>query len=221
MSEFLAAAASKTGVPEELLQRAAAARAEASGSTTDALLEAWAGGEAAPAGAAVAAPETPATSSQPPAEPAGAPEPAAAEADAAAVAVADAIPEPAAPVTPAAVFSRESVAPVLTGRADNPLVLVLGAIGLLVLGAVFGVLLPSLDIAEAALGEEHPQVHPQRGQAVFVGLDRNRKRRSPLRKPGGMPPTQGMPLLDRHGRRELRASLPSRQAERFGPADRY
>ncbi len=147
MSESLTAASSKTGVPEELLQRAAAARAEASGSTTEAVLEAWAGGEAvAPQPAAPSpqpAPETAVVEEDADADAVATPEPAAA------VGTVDAIPEPAAPIAPAAALSRDSVAPVLTGRSDNPLVLVLGALGLLVLGALFGVLLPSLDISEA------------------------------------------------------------------------
>lgn len=146
MSEFLAVASSKTGVPEELIQRAASARAEASGSTTEAVLEAWAGGEAAPAATApepaavttAPAATTPDSSSEAPAEPI--PE-VVAEPEAVAPAVVAA--------APAAAFSRESAAPVLTGRADNPWLLVLGALGVLVLGAVFGVLLPSLDVAEA------------------------------------------------------------------------
>ena len=149
MSEFLAAAAAATGVPEELLQRAAAARADATGSTAEAVLEAWAGGEAAPAATATATAESsePSTTSHDP-EPAEAAEPSDAE-----PAVAETLPVPAAAAVaqeaPAAVVSRESVAPVLTGRSDNPWVLIAGALGVLILGAVFGVLLPSLDIAEA------------------------------------------------------------------------
>lgn len=151
MSEFLAAASSKTGVPEELLQRAAAARAEASGSTADAVLEAWA------AGGAIAAAEPPSASSEPPAEPIEAagpqPEGPASSDQPPATPGPEIEVEPvvttAVPPVAAAAFSRESVAPVLTGRSDNPWVLILGAIGVLLLGALFGVLLPSLDVAEA------------------------------------------------------------------------
>ncbi len=46
----LAAAAEKLNVPEDILQRSAAARADASGTDTGAVLAAWAGGAAAPAG---------------------------------------------------------------------------------------------------------------------------------------------------------------------------
>ncbi len=49
MSDQLSAAAQAMGVPEELVQRSAAARAAAAGTDTDTVLGAWAGGEAAPA----------------------------------------------------------------------------------------------------------------------------------------------------------------------------
>jgi hypothetical protein len=56
MSDQLSAAAQAMGVPEELVQRSAAARAAAAGTDTDTVLGAWAGGEAAPAPAPSAAP---------------------------------------------------------------------------------------------------------------------------------------------------------------------
>ncbi len=56
MSEFLASAAEKMGVPEALVKRSAEARAKAAGSNTDDVLNAWAGGESAPAAPAAAAP---------------------------------------------------------------------------------------------------------------------------------------------------------------------
>ena len=72
MSEFLAAAASTMDVPEPLVQRSAEARAKATGSSVDEVLQAWAGGEAAPA-AAAAPPASPSTTEP---EPEPAPEPA-------------------------------------------------------------------------------------------------------------------------------------------------
>jgi mono/diheme cytochrome c family protein len=48
----LSAAAAALGVPEAIVQRSAAARATETGMTVDEVLAAWAGGEAAPAGAA-------------------------------------------------------------------------------------------------------------------------------------------------------------------------
>lgn len=64
MSEFLASAAQKMGVPEALVKRSAEARAKAGGADTEAVLSAWAGGEAAPA-----ATTTPAPAPEPPAAP--------------------------------------------------------------------------------------------------------------------------------------------------------
>lgn len=65
----LSAAAAAMGLPEALVQRSAAARAAETGTTVDAILAAWAGGEAAPSSgganvvedAPAAQPETPAT----------------------------------------------------------------------------------------------------------------------------------------------------------------
>jgi mono/diheme cytochrome c family protein len=74
MSEFLASAAEKMGVPEPLVRRSAEARAKASGASTDDILSAWAGGEAAPAAAAPPPPE-PETSAQPEAATETQPEP--------------------------------------------------------------------------------------------------------------------------------------------------
>ncbi len=97
MSDLLAAAAAATGLPEALVQRAAAARAHAAGVSVDEILQAWAGGEA------IASPQPAATSSQ------EAPEPAAVEEAAAAEATPE--PEPA-PEPVAAVAAAAAVAPV-------------------------------------------------------------------------------------------------------------
>jgi hypothetical protein len=68
MSEFLAAAASTMNVPEALVRRSAEARAKATGASVDDVLQAWAGGAAAPA-----APAAPAPSPDPTPAPAGEP----------------------------------------------------------------------------------------------------------------------------------------------------
>ena len=75
MSEYLAAAAEKMGMPESLVMRSAEAKAKAQGVSVDDLLREWAGGEAAQPSAAPAA-DAPAAA---PAEaaPAAAPAPAA------------------------------------------------------------------------------------------------------------------------------------------------
>ena len=81
MSDLLAAAAAKLGSPEHLVERSAAARAEADGLTTEEVLAAWAGGTATRSGGAPparTAPGTPPAPTAPPApaaRPAPAPEP--------------------------------------------------------------------------------------------------------------------------------------------------
>lgn len=75
MSEYLAAAASAVGGPEDLVQRSAGARAAAQGVSVDEILKAWAGGQSAPVAEAPVA-ETPMAESPAPSEPAPpAPEP--------------------------------------------------------------------------------------------------------------------------------------------------
>lgn len=83
MSEQLTAASQAMNVPEPIVERSARARAEATGSTYEEILTAWAGGEAVAAAPA-------------PAEPAAEPAPAAEEEAAAP----EAASEPAAPATP-------------------------------------------------------------------------------------------------------------------------
>ncbi len=101
MSELLTAAADALSVPESLVQRSAAARATANGTSVDDVLSAWAGG--APAAGAAPAPSPPATEEEAPVAtepateaPAPPPEPAAQPevvAPAAAVVVAEPEPE--------------------------------------------------------------------------------------------------------------------------------
>ena len=77
MSDQLSAAAQAMGTPEDLVMRSARARAAATGTDVDAVLAAWAGGEAPPAGSAPAAPEPAAdTSPEPTPEPEQSTEPA-------------------------------------------------------------------------------------------------------------------------------------------------
>ena len=97
MSDQLSAAAQAMGVPEELVQRSAAARAAAAGTDTDTVIAAWAGGEAAPA--ASPAPAATTQEAEPATEAAPAPEPAQPETPVAPEPVAPAAAAPAA-VTP-------------------------------------------------------------------------------------------------------------------------
>jgi MFS family permease len=101
MSELLTAAADALNIPEPLVQRSAAARATANGSSVDDVLSAWAGGAPAAGAAppaeapAPAEDDTAAPSEEPTAEaPAAAPEPAAQPEVAAPAAVVVAEPEP-------------------------------------------------------------------------------------------------------------------------------
>lgn len=67
MSEHLEAAAAAIGAPAELVERSAAARAQASGASVDDILAAWAGGGSAPAAGSAPAPAA-AQEEAPPAE---------------------------------------------------------------------------------------------------------------------------------------------------------
>src|SRR5690606_10203220 len=98
MSDLLEAAASALGTPTALVQRAAAARAAANGTTVDEILSAWAGG-------APVAPAAPVTAPEPAPEVAAAataPEPAP-------VATAVAVMEPPPTPEPEAVYIEEMV----------------------------------------------------------------------------------------------------------------
>jgi cytochrome c oxidase cbb3-type subunit II len=138
MSELSAAAADALGIPEAIVQRSAAARAEETGMTVDEVLTAWAGGgdippPAAPAPAEPKAAEEPAAPADEPAEPAASPSP---------------TPTPvsetpaAAPVTAAP--SLPGKPPVLVGEADNPIAILVGAVSLFVALFLVGVVGPAL-----------------------------------------------------------------------------
>lgn len=149
MSEHLAAAAQKMGVPEAMVQRSAEARAKASGTPVDDILEAWAGGEAVSASASAAAGSASATASaeEPAAEPApaAAPKPAA-ESPAPAPEPAPAPtaqPAPAPAPAPAAVAAVPARPPVLVGRTDRPFLVMAGVAGLAVLTLILAVLAPT------------------------------------------------------------------------------
>ncbi len=131
----LAAAAAATGVPEELLLRAAHARAEAQGVSADDLLAAWGGGAPAPVAATAAAAPEPAAPSPQPAEPPV--EELAADADADAVAVA--VAEPIAVAAPPELEPEVLVEPESLGARIGAGVRI-GA----VLGTIFGIILAVL-----------------------------------------------------------------------------
>ena len=133
----IAAAAAAMNIPESLVERSAAARAAATGSTTDEIIAAWAGGAPAPA-ASAPPPAEPAAEPAQPAEPEPQPMPASpAPAEP---------PSPTQPATaPAAVpVSVPAEPPVLRGRTEHPFLLAAGAAALLVVALLVGFLAPAL-----------------------------------------------------------------------------
>ena len=141
MSELSAAAADALGIPEAIVQRSAAARAEETGMTVDEVLAAWAGGGDIPPPAAPA----PAPEADDVAEGNGA-------GDVEAPADEEPPPSPASPVLPPA--GRETLVPaapsvpgkppVLVGESDNPIAILVGAVGLFVALFLVGVVGPAL-----------------------------------------------------------------------------
>lgn len=167
MSDLLEAASSALGTPTALVERSAAARATANGTTTDEVLSAWAGGSEA-----VAAQPQPAAA--PPAEPSEAP-PAPEEPVSVEVPVEGpvALPE-ATPVAPPLVFTQpepeEALEPAALGDRVRTAVRVgawsgagLGLIGFLVAGAFWA--------STAVIGSDGgPVVVEVQSRAVLIGI---------------------------------------------------
>ena len=137
MSEFLSVAASALDAPELIVQRSAEAKAKATGASVDDILKAWAGGEAVAAPAAAAAPAAepgPAAepTPEPTAEPAAAPPP-------------EPTPTAAPPEVPVVVGTAPAAAPpVLTGRKENPFLVLAAAIGLFATVVLIGFISPAV-----------------------------------------------------------------------------
>lgn len=134
MSENLAAAAAALGAPEDLVRKSAEAKAKALGGSADDFLAAWGGGAPSPAPAAAPAPETAPAEEAPPAEST----PPAAE---------PAVPEAVAPAPVAAPALRERVLaapPVLEGRKENPLLVMAGAVGVVLVALFLSFVAPSI-----------------------------------------------------------------------------
>ena len=146
MSELSAAAAAALGIPEAIVERSAAARAEETGMTVDEVLAAWAGGgdipppPAAPPEDQTAQPEEEsveaAVEEAPPSPPVSSPE-------GGGVAAGDGGGLPAPP--PGGEMPAPSgKPPVLVGEVDNPIAVLVGAVGLFVALFLVGVVGPSL-----------------------------------------------------------------------------
>lgn len=138
MSEHLAGAAAALNAPEELVERSARARAAASGMSVDEVLAAWSGGgTVAPAAAPEAGPATdPEPAAEAPVSTADAPVPAET-----APAPAPAVAAPAAAVVVAA--PMRDAAPILEAKRQSGVGLIAAILGLLILGAVVGFILPA------------------------------------------------------------------------------
>lgn len=139
MSDQLSAAASALGIPESLVQRSAAARATESGSSTEDILAAWAGGEVAPSPTPAQAPEEEERAETPDGDSSGAP----AEQPAAPEIVIEAPVTPTEPVAPAPAGPYKP--PVLVGARDNPMVVLAAAVGLFVVVFLVGLVGPSFQ----------------------------------------------------------------------------
>ena len=138
MSDLLAAAAAALGAPDHLVERAAQARAEADGTTYEAVLAAWGGGATLPAPSATPEPQAPPATSGAPAAPpvAASPEPAPA-----AVAVAPA-PESPSPAPRPAAPALSKATPRLAGVGLHPLRTWVMMAGLFMIGLVITLIGP-------------------------------------------------------------------------------
>ncbi|MGQ0848978.1 MAG: hypothetical protein ACT4OP_07655 [Actinomycetota bacterium] len=137
MSDLQAAAAAM-GVPESLVQRSAEARAKATGSTTEQVLAAWAGGAPPPTTVQT---EAPTVERQTPQAPVTVTTP-----------MADAerpkTPAVASAVVPAASSQMPSGAPpILVAARQGTSLLTSGTIGLLILSLLLAIFIPSLPVA--------------------------------------------------------------------------
>ncbi len=139
MSELVSAAAAALGLPEALVERSAAARAAETGSSTEEILAAWAGGEAPPAAPPQPTEEAPVSDAieDEPAAPSPAVEPSAPEI------VIEAPPAPAQPSAPTPAGPYKP--PILVGAKDNPMTVLAAAIGLFAIIFLVGFVGPSIQ----------------------------------------------------------------------------
>lgn len=167
-NDLLSAAAEAMGAPEAMVQRSAEARAQADGVSVDEVLTAWTGGERLQAAPAAPA-EPPAAETPPPAEPEPVVE--APEGPAPASAPTAVAPEVSAEARPTAVAVAEpplEAAPILVGRRESALALVVGALGLFVVAALFALLLPALDATPDTVPASGLSAAGLRGRDIYV-----------------------------------------------------
>lgn len=168
-------AAESMGIPAELVSRSAAARAEASGSTTEEVLAAWSGGGSVATKAPDAAEDTEAqdtdaadTGAAPAEETAAPPAPTREPVEQAPLE----IPAAASSPTPAPAPGRPATPPVLVGTSDNPWAFMVGAIGLFVAVALLALVGPSIpvDTPGARTSEISYSDAASAGQEVYLSL---------------------------------------------------
>ena len=141
MSDQLTAASNAMGIPETLVERSAEARAAESGASTEEILAAWAGGEAAPE---VAPPEAPEEAPDTEAEEPAAEEPVEGEPAPPEIVIEAPReetlerPERPAPAGP-------SKPPVLVGARDNPMMILAAVVGLFIVTFLVGFVGPSFQ----------------------------------------------------------------------------
>jgi hypothetical protein len=190
MSEVLEQAAAALGIPEPLVKRSAEARAADTGGDVDEILAAWAGGEAPSAPPvepetepeAEAAPEGEPETTEPEADPEGEPETPEPEAEEPEEPVPAPAPQPevvvevpapaAAPAGATPAFAGVATPPVLVGVRDNPMAVLVGAIGLFLGVLLLGLVGPALPgDPPGARSSQVPYSEPGlEGRDVYVGL---------------------------------------------------
>lgn len=160
-------AAESMGIPAELVSRSAAARAEASGSTTEEVLAAWSGGGSV----ATKAPEpeeSEAAAVEEEAEAAPTPAPTREPVEQTPLEIPAAAGLPPSAPAPA----RPSTPPVLVGTSDNPWAYVVGAIGLFIAVVLLALVGPSIpaDAPGARTSEISYSDAASAGQEVYLSL---------------------------------------------------
>lgn len=168
MSDIKAVAESM-GIPAELVSRSAEARATASGTTAEDVLDAWGGG-----GSVVAKTTQPEDEAAPDAVD-ETPTDDAATPDLAPQTEAPAPPSPppsAAPKTPEPMPLGSSEPPVLVGATDNPWAVVVGALGLFIVVLLIGLVGPSIpdDPPGARTGDISFSAAAVSGQEIYDSL---------------------------------------------------
>jgi hypothetical protein len=165
MSEVLSAAAAVMGLPESIVERSAAARAEETGMSVEEVLTAWAGGETvASVTPSVAEPEAHEAEAEPVAGEEESPTP---ETAAAPVMVE----VPAAPM-PEPVSAAPGRPPTLVGSSDNPMTVVMASVGLFL--AVFMIAIVGSSTAQDEPGARTSNVAysaaAEDGRGLYLSL---------------------------------------------------